>query len=176
MVSQIKVNEIIKQSGSSITIGETNDTITLPATATLTNFPDNTPRVIATGSSLTLSDNTWTKLTFSTEVVDTDSAFADSKFTVPSGKAGDYLCNFMAYTYGALGNTIGIRIYKNGGATNPQGGLDLGSNNLSTFSAGNSLVINLSASDYIEIYARMNVGSGSVTVSDCQFSIAKLLG
>ena len=29
MVSQIKVNEIIKQSGSSITIGESGDTISL---------------------------------------------------------------------------------------------------------------------------------------------------
>ena len=31
MVSQIKVNEIIKQSGSSITIGESGDTISLGA-------------------------------------------------------------------------------------------------------------------------------------------------
>ena len=30
MVSQLKVNEIIKQSGSSITIGEAGDTITVP--------------------------------------------------------------------------------------------------------------------------------------------------
>ena len=43
MASQIKVNEIIKQSGSSISIGESGDTITLPSTATLTNFPANTP-------------------------------------------------------------------------------------------------------------------------------------
>ena len=43
MVSQLKVNEIIKQSGSSITIGEAGDTITLPSTSTLTNFPENTP-------------------------------------------------------------------------------------------------------------------------------------
>ena len=30
MVSQIKVNEIIKQSGSSITIGESGDTVSIP--------------------------------------------------------------------------------------------------------------------------------------------------
>tara|TARA_R100001443_G_C3226285_1_gene147212 strand:- start:8 stop:523 length:516 start_codon:yes stop_codon:yes gene_type:complete len=170
MSSIIRVNDIQDAGGNSI--------ISSNGSGTFSNNLGvaNTPRVIATGSSLTLSDNSWTKLTFSTEVVDTDSAFTDSKFTVPSGKAGDYLCNFMAYTYGNLGNTIGIRIYKNGGATNPQAGLDLGSNNLSTFSAGNSLVINLSVSDYIEIYARMNTGSGNVTVSDCQFSIVKLIG
>ena len=33
MVSQIKVNEIIKQSGSSITIGESGDTINLAGSA-----------------------------------------------------------------------------------------------------------------------------------------------
>ena len=37
MVSQIKVNEIIKQSGSSITIGESGDTVTIPSGATLSN-------------------------------------------------------------------------------------------------------------------------------------------
>ena len=35
MVSQLKVNEIIKQSGSSITIGESGDTVTIPSGATL---------------------------------------------------------------------------------------------------------------------------------------------
>ena len=34
MVSQIKVNEIIKQSGSSITIGESGDTVSVPTGAT----------------------------------------------------------------------------------------------------------------------------------------------
>ena len=33
MVSQIKVNEIIKQSGSSITIGESGDTVSIPSGA-----------------------------------------------------------------------------------------------------------------------------------------------
>ena len=35
MVSQIKVNEIIKQSGSSINIGESGDTVNIPSGATL---------------------------------------------------------------------------------------------------------------------------------------------
>jgi hypothetical protein len=34
MVSQIKVNEIIKQSGSSISIGESGDTVSIPSGAT----------------------------------------------------------------------------------------------------------------------------------------------
>ena len=37
MVSQIKVNEIIKQSGSSITIGESGDTVNIPSGCTIAN-------------------------------------------------------------------------------------------------------------------------------------------
>ena len=37
MVSQIKVNEIIKQSGSSISIGESGDTVNIPSGATIAN-------------------------------------------------------------------------------------------------------------------------------------------
>ena len=38
MVSQIKVNEIIKQSGSSITIGESGDTINIGTTGDTVNL------------------------------------------------------------------------------------------------------------------------------------------
>jgi hypothetical protein len=31
------------------------------------------------------------KITFETEIVDTDNAFASSKFTIPSGEAGKYV-------------------------------------------------------------------------------------
>ena len=38
MVSQLKVNEIIKQSGSSITIGESGDTVSIPAGVLTSGF------------------------------------------------------------------------------------------------------------------------------------------
>ena len=79
MVSQIKVNEIIKQSGSSITIGESGDTITLPSTATLTNFPDNTPAFHAyINSNQAVSNASKTKAQFDTESFDTDNAYDNS--------------------------------------------------------------------------------------------------
>jgi hypothetical protein len=37
-----------------------------------------------------LTNNTFTKVEWDSEVIDTDSAFASNKFTVPSGKAGKY--------------------------------------------------------------------------------------
>ena len=88
MVSQIKVNEIIKQSGSSITIGESGTTISIPSGATIANSGtatgfggDSTPAFFAYASSnQDISDDTATKVTLGTEVFDTDSAFSSNRF------------------------------------------------------------------------------------------------
>jgi hypothetical protein len=102
MVSQIKVNEIIKQSGSSITIGESGDTISaylqvqlLQSSGTATGFGiANTPSFEATRSSdQTLSSSTYAKVQYNTETFDTAGAYDNSsnyRFTVPSGQAGKY--------------------------------------------------------------------------------------
>ena len=91
MVSQIKVNEIIKQSGSSITIGESGDTITLPSSATLTNFPDNTPAFLATLSShQTISNATYTIVALDNEVLDTDDCYDTSTYKFTPNVAGYY--------------------------------------------------------------------------------------
>ena len=84
MVSQLKVNEIIKQSGSSITIGVDGDTVSGP----FTNLPAFS---VGLSGNQDIPNNTLTKITWDSEVYDTDSAFASNKFTVPTGKAGKYL-------------------------------------------------------------------------------------
>ena len=61
MVSQLKVNEIIKQSGSSISIGEDGDTVSGPFT--------NVPAFHAHQSSAqSISNATGTVLTYGTEI------------------------------------------------------------------------------------------------------------
>ena len=71
MVSQLKVNEIIKQSGSSITIGEAGDTVSGPFT--------NTPSFLAyVSSNQDVSDSTTTKINMDTTHIDTASAFDTS--------------------------------------------------------------------------------------------------
>ena len=42
------------------------------------------------GSNLSASNGSWTKVTHDNETIDTDSAFASNKFTVPSGEGGKY--------------------------------------------------------------------------------------
>ena len=51
MVSQIKVNEIIKQSGSSISIGESGDTLSLTGTTNITGNTAITGTLSSTGTS-----------------------------------------------------------------------------------------------------------------------------
>ena len=101
MVSQIKVNEIIKQSGSSITIGESGDTVSIPSGATFNvagssvTAVDNKPSWYVRNGTTTnnISSGTYHTLVFDTEDWDTDSAFASNAWTCPSGQAGKYLFN-----------------------------------------------------------------------------------
>ena len=95
-MSKIETNTIDNISGSStLTIGDSNtSTIALKSGATLTNFPANTPAFEAVLSSdFNITDQTYQKIPFATEVFDTASAFDRStnyRFTVPSGPAGKY--------------------------------------------------------------------------------------
>ena len=90
MVSQLKVNEIIKQSGSSITIGESGDTITVPAGATMSGAMAMTPSFwVIKNANQTIAGDTAVQLTYETEILDSDGAFASSTFTPQ--KAGYYL-------------------------------------------------------------------------------------
>ena len=91
MVSQLKVNEIIKQSGSSITIGEAGDTVSGPFT--------NTPAfLMKLSTNQTISNETTTIAAFNTVVFDTNTAFDTSnyRFTVPANNAGKYIFSAKA--------------------------------------------------------------------------------
>ncbi len=77
---------------------------------------DNTPsfKVLATDGT-SIAHNTWTKVTFGTEVWDTDNAFASNKFTVPSGKGGKYQFHFRVKMSGIDDNEyIRVNLYRNG--------------------------------------------------------------
>ena len=115
-----------------------------------------------------LSDNAFTKVTFDTEDFDTDAAFASDKFTVPSGKAGKYRFDTQLY-FIANSNTLDLfygTFYINGGTPNIVN------------RTGNSVIMwnntgggeqcwrvtstfNLNVSDYVEVYGKLNVNSGT---------------
>ena len=115
-------NNIINESGNTITIGASGDTTNI--IGTLQNDGAavggvNTPAVMAySNSNQTISDNTLTKVEFDAEEFDTDNAFDTStyRFTVPSGKAGKYFIHASLYLYGNNNDEKlkAFDIYKNG--------------------------------------------------------------
>ena len=185
MVSQIKVNEIIKQSGSSITIGESGDTVSVPSGATLnvagstSGLPDNTPMwFVRKTSDQSLADNTYVKVTWNTEDIDTDSAFASDKFTVPSGKAGKY---YISTGVGFYDNSTQehhyVLIYKNGSnvSANPSG-ITTTEDNTDRYWQTNNMIVDLAVNDYVEVYVLCDFGSGTGTMNYSYFTGYKLIG
>ena len=179
MTAILKVDTIQDTSGNNI-INESSDTITIGASGDTTNIigtlqnngsavaVDNTPMVSAyMSASQTVSDNAHTKIQYNTEVYDTDSAYDHSsnyRFTVPSGKAGKYLISASCYMNGNNNDEVmlEVSIYKNG----TQVERDERYGNYSTGQGSGGVqkiirIIDLSASDYIEIYGRLNVNSGT---------------
>ena len=164
----LKVSNIETSSGSgTITIGQSGETISIPSGVTQTGIGGtNTPAFLAkkTGNQ-TISDNTFTKVTFAGEEYDTNSAYASDKFTVPSGEAGKYTI------YGNL------QLQANGGNDLETGEASIRINGSEAHVVANKFggnppvkqgisflaTIALSVSDYVEIYAKIN----SVANADC---------
>ena len=124
------VDKIDPQSGTSLEIGSSGDTITFPSGTTLVNNGTqtgfggaNTPTWIAAlGSNQTITANgTMTLVECSTVLKDSDSAYTNTsgnyKFTVPSGADGSYYVFGSASIYGGGDNTMKnffVQLYKNG--------------------------------------------------------------
>jgi len=182
-IQDLSGNNIINESGDTITIGASGDTTNI--VGTLQNNGSavggaNTPafQVTAGTSSQSLSNDTWTKINLGTEVFDTDSAFSSNKFTVPSSESGKY-----SFTYGIAvfniddSETVETKLYKNGSAIDNTHVIRraTGSNQL-VFAQSTQIVV-LSASDYIELYGKQTEGGSQDTnYSHVFLSGYKLIG
>jgi len=164
------VDKLDPQSGTSLEIGSSGDTITIPSGCTITNNGtqtgfggDNTPSFSAYGTSdQTVSNATETKVQFGTEDHDTDNAFSSNRFTVPSGEGGKYFITssvMLNATQNADLREGYLRLYKNGSAmTDPwymslfgyQSGGSSASGQMATPTI--SATLTLSAGDYIEVF------------------------
>ena len=164
MVSQLKVNEIIKQSGSSISIGESGDTINL-AGSTYAAAGDNTPAFFAYASSNTnLAADTNTKIALNSEYYDTDNAFdtSNNRFTVPSGEGGKYQISYAVAIKSDDNQEVSGKIYINGSYVDIKSLLVSASvvNTDINASCTTSAVMELSEGDYIELYG-LHTGSST---------------
>ena len=160
MVSQLKVNEIIKQSGSSISIGESGDTINLAGSA-YAAAGGNTPSFNAyMNGAQTLSNTTYSKMEMDAEVYDSDGKYDISNYRFTPGTEGKYWVwgKFRMDTSTSIAASI-IAVYKNGSLISK---FTEGQSNSTTRFFGQ--VITLDADDYIELYGYQN-GGGTVTVN-----------
>ena len=189
------VDKLDPQSGTALEIGSSGDTMTVPSGATFNVAGTlqsggaavaNTPAFEAKlGSDMNVTDNAQTKVTCGTEVYDTDNAYDNSsnyRFTVPSGKAGKYLFSFNVAVASNTGvsnaKQLFVALYKNG-TTFLQNFFD-GRNDAygDTFNGSASFILDCSASDYFEIYAKFNdsgSGGGNVQSGATSFSGVRLL-
>jgi hypothetical protein len=196
-MSELKVNKVTPRSGTTVTLGDSGDTITIPSGATLdlssatqtgvggTNTPAFHARMSA---NQTISNNTLTKVNFDTEEFDTNSAYdstTDYRFTVPSGQDGKYFIftsiqGKMQDAPSAL-QAVKVAIYKNGSQISING-TDPRNNNGYFFTAYSHITLSLVATDYIEIFGYIIGTSGTHTIlNDSQnytnsFGVFKLIG
>ena len=115
----------------------------------------------------TLSSNTHTKVTFDTEIFDTDGNFANSRFTPTV--AGQYFFFAHLHHYNSASGATTQRntvLYKNG---SPHTYTLRTENN----TAGYTIKVEVSAiiemngsSDYVEVYARGTFSSGTYQIAD----------
>ncbi len=164
------VDKIDPQSGTSLEIGSSGDTITIPSGVTQSGVGGtNTPAFLARLSSdQSVSNGTSTKVLLDQTVYDTASAFASNKFTVPSGQNGTYVLYFSVDINAAAVSVVQYvqaNIRKNGSnITNPSG-LDF-RNNYGGYAnqITCTIAIPLVATDYIELYMDQAQTSGTPTV------------
>jgi len=142
-----------------ITIGSAGDTVA--------GAGANTPAFMAKSTSdQTFSLGAYTKATLDTVELDTHSAFANSRFTVPTGEGGKYSISID----GSLQNSAAARekwllIFINGVQSETlESRIRLSDNYFnggSSFRTSATGVVNLSAGDYVEIYGLVNASSGT---------------
>jgi hypothetical protein len=112
------------------------------------------------GTNQTISFDTWTKVTLTTEKWDTGSYYdaANSKWVPPAGKVR---LSAHVYAYGTTGTTfLAVKLYKNGSAFS-YGGIVTGSGALLLVVAA---LDNPNGTDYYELYCYVS-GTGTATIS-----------
>lgn len=160
-MSKLETNIIAPSTGTTITLGESGDTVALGSGATQTGFGGtNTPAFSAyLSSDQSLNHASITKIQFNTEHYDTDSAYDNAtnyRFTVPTGKGGKYLVTGQLFIEGSgtsKANGINAYLYLNG-AEAMRCGVDFRANPGTYHSPSFATNMNLSAGDYLELYAR----------------------
>ena len=162
-MSTIKTTNITHGSNS----GTANMVLASDGTITFAKSLDNTPIWIVTPSGDQGSvAGSGAKVAWGTEVLDTDSAFASDKFTVPAGKAGVYAIQVQVCVDDIDDQKeLEIRVYKNGSSILRSYGYASTDNQINMIREHSS-IHSLAAADYLEIYVLHGIGSSQTILAD----------
>ena len=148
-----------------VTLGSSGDTFTLGSGVVQSNL--NYPAFEAfLSSSQTVTDNTYTKVQFNSEVFDTDSCYDNStnyRFTpTVAGKYFVYAVLGSDTVSGANLDQLNVDVYKNGVSMSVSK-IDARGNTLGSFCTVNAtLTIDMNgSSDYLEVYGKIDDTSGN---------------
>ena len=170
MVSQLKVNEIIKQSGSSISIGESGDTINLAGSAYAaagTNTPYFKVALSASQSNVGTSN---VKINFNHRLIDPDSVFDTTNYRFLPTTAGKYFFNVNTRLYSSNSSAnMTLRLYKNGSEVDR---LSEQMHDGQTYSilVGSSIQEANGSSDYFEVYVMINQNTADITADPSNYT------
>jgi len=177
MSSIIKVNTYQDANGNALFSSDGSGNVTLSASAM-----QNTPAFSARMSSAqSITHETYTKVDFDTEFFDTDSAYDHStnqRFTVPTGKAGKYFFYAQAICDAASAANLQncqITFYKNGSEFK-KNSWNFNSNDIFYAGMQISSVMDLSVSDYIEVYIRISDSSGNPVIDGSSSTLSEFSG
>jgi len=119
-------------------------------------------RVEKRASSQSISDSTNTKITFEHEVFDIGSNFASDKFIAPVAGIYQFNACLRCVASGGTMELAAIYLYKNGSHFTDIVQIQTSANNMSNSHISGGVTLQLSASDYIEIYGNISGTSPSV--------------
>ena len=164
-------NNIINESGNTITIGASGDTISIPSGATIANsgtatgFGANTPAFEARlNADQTISDDTFIKISVNSEVFDTDNCYDDAvNYRFTPTVAGRYFIYWVVCGQANSANAHNSNgfIYFNGSQYN--GASIVPNGNSSGGSTTATAIIDFNgSSDYVEFYVKQVGGTQSI--------------
>ena len=182
MASIIKANKLQDFAGNELLTSDGSGNFTLQDKITTNNSAllKNTTAFSAIKSSQTTgqADATWTKITYDTELLDTDGKFSDGRFTpTVSGKYFVSLIATVGTSAASSVNQASISVYKNGAQASTN------FNNTCKVESEVELVIvtisgilDLDTDDYIEGYVYIDRTTNTNRITSSEFSAYKMIG
>ena len=161
MSSIIKVNTFQDANGNALFSSDGSGNVTLSSA----DFKATPAFEAINNTNQSMSNNTYTKVTFGTENLDTDSCFASSRFT-PTVAGKYFVYSTLTIQCGTnVGHAGHIQIRKNGSAIFLSQSNVYSNTVMNIFSVSASAIVTLNgSSDYVEIYGLGENSSGTPSI------------